>query len=891
MKKLLLVFLAVFAVSMLGNAQEFRITDGSTTTCSGDFTDTGGLADDYSNDENITYTICSPFPTDDIQIIFQSWDVGGGDLLIVYDGDTATGTPLGVFNNAIIPNILTTTAANTTGCMTFRWISNSAAVGTGWQATISCIDNCQTISNTVTTTPAIDADGFLRVCQGDTVQFSGSTTFSMDGTGATSEYRLSDGTVVAGTTASETYLDPGIYEVDYVTFDNIGCRDRELVDVTILVSTTPDFTGTEAADTSICFGESTVITGLAQTVEFVQEVAPPVSDISVQLGDGNTLGVPFESCINVTGFPAGATVQSASDIVNFFASMEHSWLGDLTIQLTAPNGTVIDVIVFPNGAGGTFLGIPVDVDATPLIQGTGFTYTFTEAPTATQTFAQASAGFATLPAGDYLAEDPFSDLIGSPLNGDWCISFIDDLNSDNGFLFGWGINFDAAIVPSALRFEPTIVSLDWTTNPDITAVNGSDITVTPTVSGQNCYDFELVDSFGCTYVETVCIDVAPEVASAPGVIVVCQNGGTATVDLTTQDDTVRNGLSSTDFTVTYFSSDADAQADMNAIGAPDAVNVTNAGTFFARVFDTINGCFSVEEVTVSVEEVIANALPNLEICDDLTGDGFGTFDLSVQDAVVIGSQNPADVVVAYFNSQMDADLNQNAIATPSLYDNLSNPETIYVRVSNALDQDCFNTVTFNIEVLPLPAIGTAADITVCDDLPIDNSALIELVDLDDQILNGQTFAENNVSYHANAADADAGTNPLSSSYTATNGEQIFARLTNIQTGCHNVSSFFVTVEGCEVIIPEGFSPNGDGVNDTFSIPNIEQYPNFELIIFNRLGSKIYETRGANYEEFAGIPNSGTLAGDGLLPVGTYFYVIKYNDPNIEDVSRWVYINY
>jgi len=75
------------------------------------------------------------------------------------------------------------------------------------------------------------------------------------------------------------------------------------------------------------------------------------------------------------------------------------------------------------------------------------------------------------------------------------------------------------------------------------------------------------------------------------------------------------------------------------------------------------------------------------------------------------------------------------------------------------------------------------------------------------------------------------------------------------------------------------------------MPNIEQFPNFELTIFNRNGSSVYETSAANYEEFAGVPNSGALSGDGLLPVGTYFYVLEFNDSQVEDVASWVYINY
>jgi gliding motility-associated-like protein len=120
---------------------------------------------------------------------------------------------------------------------------------------------------------------------------------------------------------------------------------------------------------------------------------------------------------------------------------------------------------------------------------------------------------------------------------------------------------------------------------------------------------------------------------------------------------------------------------------------------------------------------------------------------------------------------------------------------------------------------------------------------------------------------------------------------VYARITDNNTGCFNISTFDIEVELCEVIIPEGFSPNNDGINETFSIPNLEQYSNFVLIIFNRNGSKLFETRAGNYQEFAGIPNTGLLAGNGLLPAGTYFYVLKFNDGIKPDVSSWVYISY
>jgi len=77
------------------------------------------------------------------------------------------------------------------------------------------------------------------------------------------------------------------------------------------------------------------------------------------------------------------------------------------------------------------------------------------------------------------------------------------------------------------------------------------------------------------------------------------------------------------------------------------------------------------------------------------------------------------------------------------------------------------------------------------------------------------------------------------------------------------------------------TPNADGANDVFFIQNVETFPNNELTIYNRWGHKVYETRGyANDWD-------GTYKGK-PLPVGTYYYYIKLNDP--EDRSHSGYIS-
>lgn len=887
MKNLILSCLSILFFTAIVSAQEIPMADGRLTVCTGSFTDSGGLTGDYSNSEDSVITFCSPFTTDDMQITFNSFNLASGDLLFVYDGEDTLAPLVGVYLASNSPGTVLSSAANTSGCLTFRFRSDSSNVSTGWEATVSCIDNCQTITSSVTSVPAPDVDGIIRICQGETVNFSGSANFSNDATGATFEFLLSDGTIVPGTTASETYTGPGIYRVDYVATDPTGCRDRsigESSDVLIQVSTTPDFTGTEAADTSICFGESTDITGMVETVEFFADVAPPITGQTF-LPDGS--GVAYQTCIDVTGFNVGTTFQSASDLLSLFINMEHSYLGDLDIMLTAPNGASIQLITYPNGTGNTFLGIPIDVD-TDLSPGVGFQYDFTDG--ATQTLAQAAAGVGTLPAGNYAPEDPFSTFIGSPLNGLWCLDIVDNLRSDNGYIFEWGINFNPAIIPTAGSYEPGEVVEAWAANPDITATNGNVITVTPTASGQNCYDFDFTDSFGCTYTETVCIDVAPELTTAaPNDIIVCQPSGAATIDLTAQNTQVLNGLDATQYSVSFYNDSANADAGTNAIIMPTAYDVTGDESVFIRVEENASGCYDVVQLDILYSTAEYNFAPDLELCEDPSDATIvPVFDLVSQNATILGSQSSTEFRVDYFTSQADADSNMNVIANPDFY--ASTGETIYVRVSNIQDPNCFNTGIFDLIVNAPPTIGNAQDITECDESPIDGSTPFDFSINDAAILDGQSSAGFTVSYHTSQIDADSGSNALSPNAIVSAGT-IYARLVDNSTGCYNTSTFNFIVETCEVEVPEGFSPNGDMINDTFSIPGIDQYDNFELKVFNRLGSVVYETKASNYVEFAGIPNAGLNSGDGLLPVGTYFYVIKFNDADVEDIASWLYINY
>lgn len=83
-------------------------------------------------------------------------------------------------------------------------------------------------------------------------------------------------------------------------------------------------------------------------------------------------------------------------------------------------------------------------------------------------------------------------------------------------------------------------------------------------------------------------------------------------------------------------------------------------------------------------------------------------------------------------------------------------------------------------------------------------------------------------------------------------------------------------------IPTGFTPDNDGVNDTWNIPQLDKYyPNCSVTIVNRWGNMVYESTNG-YDD----PWDGRYNGN-LLPVGSYYFVIDFNVDGQEPLTGTV----
>lgn len=105
---------------------------------------------------------------------------------------------------------------------------------------------------------------------------------------------------------------------------------------------------------------------------------------------------------------------------------------------------------------------------------------------------------------------------------------------------------------------------------------------------------------------------------------------------------------------------------------------------------------------------------------------------------------------------------------------------------------------------------------------------------------------------------------------------------------NNEDSAETSVDNC-LQIPQGISPNNDGLNDLFVIPCLELYAENSIKIFNRYGTLIFQT-DAYKNDWNGRANTGFPKNSGLLPVGTYYYILEISE-TIKPVIGWVYLNY
>lgn len=841
------------------------------------FFDSGGAGSDYSSGESYTFTICPDLSTSGPKIRASfanspgfTWDVHSSDMLYVYDGPDATAPLLGSYNNANAPGGFAHTAswANTSGCLTFVFVSDGADQGTGWEANVQCFSPPQDIDmhveafiNGTAGNDIFPLDtGYVDICQGDSVLIVAKPLFpysSENNSGAgysqnidnvTYLWEFSDGSV--GPDNDSVWFNPSNQGGYYV---NLTIEDSEYNNATIKfkirTSTTPLFTGTGPLEDTVCFNQNTELFG---GVTSTDTVGVNVPQGSFQLG-GEFAGLTFlpdgsnneyTTSINMSGFPPGSTIQSAGDIVQMCVDMEHSFLGDLEMWLECPDGTEITIFnsyssggYIPGGfgGGGVFLGEPEDSGGSG--PGNGYEYCFSSVNNNWGDFASEyqsntiptppsapTPGNTMNPNGVYAPEQTFADFAGCPLNGDWTLHVQDNWASDDGYIFQWGIYFDPSLYPDNEYYQNSITDAYWSQHPTIVSDTTNDtlIVISPDGPGDYSYVFNVVDDFGCSYDTIVQLHVLDTVINviSPDKSIFCF------------EDSVMLTSSATGTVAPFTFTWPDGQVGDTAY-FPGLQN----GTFEYIV--TVSDACGIERPDTVVLTV--NQTLNLDSLVQFPADcGMDNGNLVAYPSGITGTPT-----YEWTGPGANNPNNTNSTAwleKPSGWYYFSVQDAVcYAEDSIFLEQNPPPTASFTANPMTGPSPLAVTFVNTSDpasqyDWDFGNGSGNTVNDLSDQ----------------------------SSVYTEEGTYLVTLVLT--EGACTDQATQTVTVFNPITYEPVNvFTPNGDNDNDVFTL-NIENATSIEIVILNRWGNVVFESTDPNFGWNGKINNDGAECTD-----GTYFY--------------------
>jgi PKD repeat protein len=543
---------------------QVMISDGGTVTTCGDvfYDDQVGAAGDGGpyTDNDYILTLCPDEPGTAVSVTFLGFDVqtnpnpNNSDVLYVFDGET-TGAPMVGAGSGNLFEDMTITASinNPTGCLTFQFVCNNGASGgdIGWAADISCVTPCTYPASAFSLTdpdPFDNINPSVGVCPLQDVSFDGSASTADGVPLADWIWNWGDGNVETTNSplATHNYEEPGEYLVTLVVEDENQCNSVNLEPYQVLVSTIPIFNASFSSP--LCTGSPGFLDG--NPVQSITWTALPPLAVSESEPLPDATGIPFTSELFIDFFDPDQVLEDCDDLMSFSAIIEHSFIGDLTMWITCPDGT--EVLIMDNGAsggvdpsgcnnpdlGGNDLGEPVygDGGGSP-IPGVGYEYSWsTEGEYVLDDPDNPNLdGFNAVPAGLYATCGDICDLVGCPLNGIWEFNILDQWAADNGFLFEWGIDFNPAIVPGVTTFTPTIgANMDssyWQVSTSTYGVETIDaqadyVDLMFDLPGSYPFTYTVTNNFSCSWDTIVNIEVVPGLGNsvtAGADLIFCQN--------------------------------------------------------------------------------------------------------------------------------------------------------------------------------------------------------------------------------------------------------------------------------------------------------------------------------------------------------------------------------
>lgn len=374
-------------------------------------------------------------------------------------------------------------------------------------------------------------------------------------------------------------------------------------------------------------------------------------------------------------------------------------------------------------------------------------------------------------------------------------------------------------------------------------------------------------------------------ASTPQDILVCDdnNDGLYEFDLTSRSNAILNGQDANQYLIKYYASASDYSNNLPIAMPSKYINPVayQQQTIIAEVYNKDNG--ECKATTTFNIDVFDSPKPQTNItpftsCDNTSfgtdADGRVRFDLTLKNTEILNGQSSSQFTIIYFK---DAGLT-NAIPTPANYVNTNSTETIYVKVTNVDNANCFATTSFSLQVFPLPTITSIVSLKQCDD-NIDGFSVFNLTEANSKI--SANYQNETFTYYKSAIEAQNGTNPIATPTAYTNqtvsNDVVYVRVVNTN-GCFRVAQLNLNVSTTQ--IPATFTrsftvcdddvlgTNTDGIASfdfstvTTQIQNI--FPvgqQLDITYYRNLADALAEqnaiTNTANYRNI-GYPNSQNI---------------------------------
>ncbi len=371
-----------------------------------------------------------------------------------------------------------------------------------------------------------------------------------------------------------------------------------------------------------------------------------------------------------------------------------------------------------------------------------------------------------------------------------------------------------------------------------------------------------------------------------------------------------------DYMLSYYASLNDAEMAVNAI-SPQVTAQSGDNIYYVRVVFESELCYDIATVRIGIQLPIGiQEISPFEYCDD-DYDGLLIVDLSsyIQDVVTTSNYTG----FSFYHSEQDALNEENEIMNFQNYA-VENGEEVFIKIFN---ESCYAMTSIDFTIFPKPNLGEDEVIEYCpEQAPIQlavaegyssytwshsdenvSSVLVEepgtyKVEVENEYgcKDEKTFVLQYLPFpfitevdveDENATIIGGGERPLYYSIDGGENWQTINEFYNLEAGIYYAQ--IKREEGCisegflfiVLNIPNTFTPNGDGVNDTWNIPYLEAFGGAQMIIYDRYGKKVYDKTVEELFQW-----DGRYLGR-PLPTTTYWYQII--TPFQRNLQGWVFL--